>query len=56
VNADYAAMEQRIAADLSEDPALLALFRAGGRQSQRHCGADVFISARRRRRAATDNV
>ena len=30
VNADYAAMEQRIAADLSEDPALLALFRAGG--------------------------
>lgn len=29
-NADYAAMEQRIAADLSEDPALLALFRAGG--------------------------
>ena len=30
VNADYAAMEQRIAADLSEDPALLALFCAGG--------------------------
>jgi len=30
VNADYAAMEQRIAADLSEDPALLALFRSGG--------------------------
>jgi DNA polymerase I-like protein with 3'-5' exonuclease and polymerase domains len=30
VNADYSAMEQRIAADLSEDPALLALFRAGG--------------------------
>ena len=30
VNADYAAMEQRIAADLSEDPALLSLFRAGG--------------------------
>jgi len=29
-NADYAAMEQRIAADLSEDPALLSLFRAGG--------------------------
>jgi len=30
INADYAAMEQRIAADLSEDPALLALFRSGG--------------------------
>jgi DNA polymerase I-like protein with 3'-5' exonuclease and polymerase domains len=30
VNADYAAMEQRIAADLSEDQALLALFRSGG--------------------------
>jgi len=30
VNADYAAMEQRIAADLSEDPALLALFASGG--------------------------
>ena len=30
VNADYAAMEQRIAADLSEDPALLSLFSAGG--------------------------
>ena len=30
VNADYAAMEQRIAADLSEDPALLTLFRSGG--------------------------
>jgi len=30
VNADYSAMEQRIAADLSEDPALLSLFRAGG--------------------------
>jgi len=30
VNADYAAMEQRIAADLSEDPALLALFARGG--------------------------
>jgi DNA polymerase-1 len=30
VNADYAAMEQRIAADLSEDPVLLALFRSGG--------------------------
>jgi|GEM_PF-5006879 len=29
-NADYAAMEQRIAADLSGDPALLALFGAGG--------------------------
>jgi len=29
-NADYAAMEQRIAADLSEDPALLALFASGG--------------------------
>lgn len=29
-NADYVAMEQRIAADLSEDPALLSLFRAGG--------------------------
>jgi len=30
VNADYVAMEQRIAADLSEDPALLALFASGG--------------------------
>jgi len=29
-NADYSAMEQRIAADLSEDPALLSLFGAGG--------------------------
>ncbi|GIW90342.1 MAG: hypothetical protein KatS3mg109_0774 [Pirellulaceae bacterium] len=29
-NADYAAMEQRIAADLSGDPALLQIFKAGG--------------------------
>jgi DNA polymerase I-like protein with 3'-5' exonuclease and polymerase domains len=29
-NADYVAMEQRIAADLSQDEALLSLFRAGG--------------------------
>lgn len=29
-NADYAAMEQRIAADLSNDPALLQIFRSGG--------------------------
>lgn len=29
-NADYAAMEQRIAADLSGDPALLQIFRSGG--------------------------
>jgi len=30
VNADYSAMEQRIVADLSKDPALLALFASGG--------------------------